>query len=87
MAQPALQLAPLPAKFAENAPGRYSVNIECIDCDLCRQIAPANFVREKVKGHSYVAVQPENAREEAQCRDALEACPVGAIEAVVEISP
>ncbi len=79
MAQPALQLAPVPAKFAENAPGRYSVNTECIDCDLCRQIAPANFVRETAKGHSYVAVQPENAREEAQCQEALEACPVDAI--------
>ncbi|MBI1765430.1 MAG: ferredoxin [Acidobacteria bacterium] len=79
MAQPALQLAPVPAKFVENAPGRYSVNTECIDCDLCRQIAPANFVRETAQGHSYVAHQPEIAREEAQCREALEACPVEAI--------
>jgi ferredoxin len=79
MAQPALQLVPTPIKFTENAPGRYSVNTECIDCDLCRQIAPANFVRETAKGHSYVAVQPENACEKAQCQEALETCPVEAI--------
>ena len=80
MAQPALQLAIVPAKFAENAPGRYSVNIECIDCDLCRQIAPANFVREMSKGFSYVASQPADAREEAQCEEALATCPVDAID-------
>ena len=79
MAQPALQPVAAPAKFAENAPGRYSVNVECIDCDLCRQLAPANFVREAAKGHSYVAEQPANAREEAQCLEALAACPVDAI--------
>ena len=81
MAQPALQIVALPAKFEENAPGRYSVNTECIDCDLCRQSAPGNFVRETAKGHSYVAIQPENACEEAQCQEALEACPVDAIAA------
>ncbi len=80
MAQPALQLVALPAKFPENAPGRYSVNVECIDCDLCRQLAPANFVRETVKDYSYVAEQPANARAEAQCLEALAACPVDAIE-------
>ncbi len=79
MAQPALQLVALPAKFPENAPGRYSVNVECIDCDLCRQLAPANFTREMAKGYSYVAEQPADALEEAQCQEALEACPVDAI--------
>lgn len=79
MPQPALQLVPTPAKFAENEPGRFSVNTECIDCDLCRQIAPANFVRESAKGHSYVAHQPANQLEEGQCREALETCPVDAI--------
>lgn len=79
MAQPALQLTATSVKFAENAPGQYSVNTECIDCDLCRQIAPANFVRETTKGHSYVAQQPETKLEEGQCREALETCPVDAI--------
>jgi ferredoxin len=80
MAEPALQLAETPAKkFPENEPGRYSVNTECIDCDLCRQLAPANFTREATKGHSYVHQQPANKREEGQCREALETCPVEAI--------
>jgi ferredoxin len=82
MSHAAVQLIRLtPEKFPENEPGQYSVNTECIDCDLCRQIAPANFTREMTDGHSYVYQQPENARQEQQCREALETCPVGAIEA------
>jgi ferredoxin len=69
----------VPPNFVENAPGRYAVNTECIDCDLCRQEAPANFVRETQKGFSYVARQPRNEREEQQCRSAKATCPVNAI--------
>lgn len=67
------------AKLPENAPGRYSVNTECIDCDLCRQAAPVNFTREKLKGYSYVNKQPVNPEEEQQCEAALKTCPVDAI--------
>ena len=80
MAKPARQLLTnQPTKFPENEPGRYSVNTECIDCDLCRQIAPDNFTRETTKGHSYVYQQPEGKQEEAHCQEALETCPVYAI--------
>lgn len=75
----AAQSTHAPQNFAENAPGRYAVNTECIDCDLCRQEAPANFVRELVKGFSYVALQPRDEIEEQQCRAALVTCPVNAI--------
>jgi ferredoxin len=68
-------------KFPENEPGRYAVNQECIDCDLCRQIAPKNFTRQMTKGHSYVYQQPETQQQEAQCQDAVATCPVAAIEA------
>ena len=27
------------------ASGRYYVDSQCIDCDLCRETAPANFIR------------------------------------------
>jgi ferredoxin len=66
-------------KLPENVSGRYSVNTECIDCDLCRQEAPANFTREKSKGYSYVNKQPANPAEEQQCEEALKTCPVEAI--------
>ena len=82
MSQTAAQLARLTfEKFPENQPGRYAVNVECIDCDLCRQIAPKNFTRQMAKGHSYVYQQPGNAQQEAQCQEALDTCPVDAIEA------
>ena len=68
-----------PTTLPENVPGRYSVNTECIDCDLCRQAAPANFTREKTKAYSYVCRQPANRNEEQQCEEALKTCPVNAI--------
>jgi ferredoxin len=81
MPEPALQrIATRPERLAENVPGRFCVNSECIDCDLCRQVAPANFAREAAKGYSFVYQQPANEREEQQCLEALATCPVGAIE-------
>jgi len=28
------------AKLPENVPGRYYVDTQCIDCDVCRDVAP-----------------------------------------------
>jgi ferredoxin len=67
------------AKLPENAPGRYYVDTKCIDCDVCRDIAPENFTRYEDGGYSFVYKQPETEEEERQCREALEACPVEAI--------
>ena len=66
-------------KVPENAAGIFYVDSTCIDCDACREMAPANFVRSEEEGYSYVTRQPENPEEEEQCRDALEGCPVEAI--------
>ena len=66
-------------KVSENVSGRYYVDVTCIDCDLCRETAPANFVRQDDEGHSYVTRQPTNPAEEAACLAALEECPVEAI--------
>ena len=63
----------------ENMPGRYYVDRTCIDCELCRETAPANFVRQEEEGYSYVVHQPRNPSEEAVCRTAMEECPVEAI--------
>ena len=59
--------------------GRYYVDTQCIDCDLCRETAPDNFVRNDEEGYSYVSKQPVTAEEEEQCQDALDNCPVEAI--------
>jgi ferredoxin len=67
------------AKFSENVAGKFYVDDQCIDCDLCRQAAPSNFARNDAEGHSYVSRQPENDQEAKQCKEAMEGCPVEAI--------
>ena len=66
-------------KLADNVPGRYYVDRMCIDCDVCRDTAPANFTRNDDNGYSYVYKQPETPEELAVCREAFDACPVEAI--------
>ena len=66
-------------KNTENVPGKFYVDSQCIDCDLCRETAPNNFTRAEDQGYSYVCKQPENDEELAQCREAMEGCPVEAI--------
>ena len=66
-------------KNSENVIGKYYVDSQCIDCDLCRETAPDNFQRSDDEGYSYVYKQPKNAEEEEKCREALEGCPVMAI--------
>jgi ferredoxin len=60
-------------------PGTYYVDDQCIDCDLCRETAPANFTRHNDGGYSYVYKQPESDEERAACDEALAGCPVEAI--------
>ena len=66
-------------KYPENAHGKFYVDNECIDCDLCRQSAPNNFTRNEEKGYSYLVKQPQTPEEEKQCKEAMEGCPVEAI--------
>ena len=66
-------------KVSENVEGKYFVDTECIDCDLCREEAPQKFTRQEAEGYSYVYKQPENEEEEELCAIAMENCPVEAI--------
>jgi ferredoxin len=72
-------MADVANKYSENVTGKFYVDDQCIDCDLCRETAPANFTRNDDGGHSYVYKQPENEEEERLCKDAMEGCPVEAI--------
>ena len=72
-------MADLANKYAENVTGKFYVDTQCIDCDLCRETAPANFKRHEDGDYSYVFKQPATPEEEARCREALEGCPVEAI--------
>lgn len=66
-------------KLPDNAPGKFYVDRQCIDCDVCRDTAPANFTRNDENGYSYVYKQPETDKELELCMEALDACPVEAI--------
>ena len=66
-------------RYPENPAGRYYVDDQCIDCDLCRQTAPKNFMRNAEKGYSYIFKTPETPEEEKQCLSAMQGCPVEAI--------
>ena len=63
----------------ENAPGRFYVDTQCIDCDVCRVTAPDNFQRHSENPYSYVFRQPGSSEEAAQCEEAMDSCPVEAI--------
>ena len=66
-------------KYPENVSGKFYVDDQCIDCDLCRETAPANFKRNDDGGHSFLYKQAENPDEEKLCKEAMEGCPVEAI--------
>lgn len=66
------------AKHAENVTGKFYVDDQCIDCDLCRSTAP-DYFKAAEGGYSYVWNQPTTSDEEALCVEAMDACPVEAI--------
>ncbi|MEY3275301.1 MAG: hypothetical protein RL153_566 [Verrucomicrobiota bacterium] len=72
-------MADIANRYPENVPGKFFVDNQCIDCDLCRETAPKNFTRWEEGGYSYVHKQPETKEEETLCMEALAGCPVEAI--------
>jgi ferredoxin len=66
-------------RYTDNIAGKFYVDDQCIDCDLCRETAPDNFTRNEDGGYSYVYKQPVTPAEEALCKEAMEGCPVEAI--------
>jgi ferredoxin len=66
-------------RLTQNAPGRFYVDLTCIDCDLCRSHAPVFFRRDDEICQSHVFRQPETPEEIALCREALESCPTESI--------
>lgn len=62
-----------------SVPGKFYVDDQCIDCDLCREVCPDCFGRDEESGSSIVVKQPETPKEIALCEEAMNSCPVGAI--------
>lgn len=71
------------ARFADripsNVPGDLYVDRSCIDCDLCRQLAPATFARDDRAGQSYVHAQPAGDDARHRALMALVTCPTASI--------
>lgn len=70
MANPKLRLP-------ENTAGAFYVDSTCIDCDTCRQLAPAAF--RDHGGQSSVYRQPESEEGKRFAQMAIIACPTGSI--------
>lgn len=64
-------------RVLENVDGPFFVDSSCIDCDTCRQLAPATFADHGE--HSYVHIQPRDDAEKRAALRALVACPTGSI--------
>jgi glyoxylase-like metal-dependent hydrolase (beta-lactamase superfamily II)/ferredoxin len=72
-------------RVAENSPGDFFVDASCIDCDACRQIAPAVFAA--AAGHSFVRSQPTTPEERKLATHALLTCPTGSIGSLGDADP
>ena len=70
-------MADLRKKLATNVAGNFFVDSTCINCDTCRQLAPAAF--RETGEYSAVYHQPEAEAELQDAWRALIACPVGSI--------
>ena len=66
-------------KHFRNAPGSFYNDLSCIDCDLCREIAPDVFRRDEEGGQSYVWQQPDSPEGVERAREAMTSCPTETI--------
>jgi glyoxylase-like metal-dependent hydrolase (beta-lactamase superfamily II)/ferredoxin len=70
-------VAQVALRIAENTAGDFFVDSTCIDCDACRQIAPAVF--HDAGKQSAVFHQPKTADELLAAQKALVSCPTASI--------
>lgn len=75
-------MAEVARRIAENVEGDWFVDSTCIDCDACRQIAPAVF--REAGDQSAVFHQPEDAAELLAAQKALLTCPTASIGSVTK---
>jgi glyoxylase-like metal-dependent hydrolase (beta-lactamase superfamily II)/ferredoxin len=70
-------MANIAKSVAENVAGDFFVDTTCIDCDTCRQVAPAVFAEGP--GHAFVHAQPATSDDRRRALQALVCCPTGSI--------
>jgi ferredoxin len=60
--------------------GAYYITGQCVDCDLCRETAPAIFGRNDTEAHSVVIRQPQTQDEIRAVEEAVRCCCTEAIQ-------
>ncbi len=78
-------MANIKKRVSENVPGDFFVDATCIDCDTCRQLAPAVF--GEAADHAFVHRQPETTEDRRRALHALVSCPTGSIGSVGKERP
>ena len=77
-------MAQVERRLPENVSGDFFVDASCIDCDTCRQIAPATF--HDHGGQSSVHAQPTTPSTTKRALMALVACPTASIGAASHLN-
>jgi glyoxylase-like metal-dependent hydrolase (beta-lactamase superfamily II)/ferredoxin len=70
-------MANIHKRIPQDVPGDFFVDTTCIDCDTCRQLAPAVFAAGP--DHAFVHQQPANVDDRRDALHALLCCPTGSI--------
>lgn len=66
------------ARSTKNIAGKYYVDVNCISCGQCVDMATEFFAEDK-DSIVYVKAQPSSKEGIALCEQALASCPVGSI--------
>lgn len=66
-------------KIAQNIAGRFYVDVNCINCSLCAEIACDIFETNHEEGWEFVKRQPQTKEEFELVEEAISLCPVNAI--------
>jgi ferredoxin len=66
-------------KVPENVHGKFYLDNSCVDCDLCREMAPQFFKRFDEGGYTYVWRQPNSPDEIKLAEEAKNSCPTESI--------
>lgn len=72
-------MAEFSERYPRNVPGKYYIDAQCTDCDLCWEGAPNNIARDDEHGYSYVFRQPSTPEEVAACEEGVQGCPTEAV--------
>ncbi len=74
-----------PRSLSTNVVGTYYVTDECNGCAYCALVAPDNFAFDKATSTYSVSRQPQTPQEAELVSDAVDDCPVNAIQVCKDV--